>query len=357
MILRFKTKRVSLHPPSITAPTNALTQLVTGAQPEVILPLATPSFLQPLRDCVAPESSDLMLMILDKIDQLELEIAYPIGHGIARSEIHSRTTSTALESNCRVYKADAESPLSPQLAVRPRSVDRPLAAQLVASRGHRDVNRHCRLIFSGQEDYHLTNIYDGSCGQLVSPGRDGQTRLRAPPAPSASAIPPNKETSALTSHYGCGETSFRIPGSYASPQHSCVSSNRIAAPETVSIQQAYDANTSPRTYDAWFWKLDWYLTTSSAETISSPAVPWPGEPRWPSKRKAQPHDPQPDSLEPASACEVPSAARAQLSTYEVEVADAARHQQSAVQQRAQLNAATATSRNQLQRASKLASAV
>ncbi|PLW05751.1 hypothetical protein PCASD_20015 [Puccinia coronata f. sp. avenae] len=106
----------------------------------------------------------------------------------------------------------------------------------------------------------------------------------------------------------------------------------------------------------------WYLTTSSAETISSPAVPWPGEPRWPSKRKAQPHDPQPDSLEPASACEVPSAARAQLSTYEVEVADAARHQQSAVQQRAQLkafelNAATATSRNQLQRASELASAV
>ncbi|PLW22523.1 hypothetical protein PCASD_20014 [Puccinia coronata f. sp. avenae] len=99
MILRFKTKRVSLHPPSITAPTNALTQLVTGAQPEVILPLATPSFLQPLRDCVAPESSDLMLMILDKIDQLELEIAYPIGHSIARSEIHSRTTSTALESN------------------------------------------------------------------------------------------------------------------------------------------------------------------------------------------------------------------------------------------------------------------
>jgi hypothetical protein len=117
----------------------------------------------------------------------------------------------------RVYKADAESPLSPQLAVRPRSVDRPLAAQLVASRGHRDVNRHCRLIFSGQEDYHLTNIYDGSCGQLVSPGRDGQTRLRAPPAPSASAIPPNKETSALTSHYGCGETSFRIPGLHASP--------------------------------------------------------------------------------------------------------------------------------------------
>ncbi|PLW08508.1 hypothetical protein PCANC_28639 [Puccinia coronata f. sp. avenae] len=60
-----------------TAPTKAPTQLATGAQPEGILPLATPSAPQLLRDCVAPESYNTMLTVLDKIKQLEMEMSYP----------------------------------------------------------------------------------------------------------------------------------------------------------------------------------------------------------------------------------------------------------------------------------------
>ncbi|PLW27783.1 hypothetical protein PCANC_28229 [Puccinia coronata f. sp. avenae] len=141
-----------------------------------------------------------------------------------------------------------------------------------------------------------------------------------------------------TSDYRCGERPLSIPGEYGSPRPSCSSASSNETPPTsaatiTSSHQAYGANTSSRNYG----KPDWYLTTSSADTNSSPAVPWPGESR---------------------ASESPRAARSQLGTlYEPEAAAAARHQQHAVQQRAHLYAATATTRNPLQRAAELDRAV
>ncbi|PLW28447.1 hypothetical protein PCANC_25112 [Puccinia coronata f. sp. avenae] len=161
------------------------------------------------------------------------------------------------------------------------------------------------------------------------------------------------------SDYCCGEKPLSIPGEYGSPRPSCSSAFSTKTPPTsaatiTSSHQAYGANTSSRNYG----KPYWYLTTSSADTSSSPAVPWPGESRWPNKRQPQPHEPRPNSLEPASASKSPRAARSQLGTlYELEAAAAARHQQHAVQQRTHLYAATATARNPLQRAAELDRAV
>ncbi|PLW04930.1 hypothetical protein PCASD_26887 [Puccinia coronata f. sp. avenae] len=161
------------------------------------------------------------------------------------------------------------------------------------------------------------------------------------------------------SDYCCGERPLSIPGEYGSPRPSCSSASSTKTPPTsaatiTSSHQAYGANTSSRNYG----KPDWYLTTSSADTNSSPAVPWPGESRWPKKCQPQPHEPRPNSLEPASASESPRAARSQLGTlYKLEAAAAARHHQHAVQQRAHLYSTTATARNPLQRAAELDRAV
>ncbi|PLW38268.1 hypothetical protein PCANC_14904 [Puccinia coronata f. sp. avenae] len=68
--------------------------------------------------------------------------------------------------------------------------------------------------------------HNGSSHSPQLPARPGDRHC------SSSERPERNKTAIAPSNYGCGESSFRVPASYASPQHSCPSGNAIVAPAT-----------------------------------------------------------------------------------------------------------------------------
>ncbi|PLW31650.1 hypothetical protein PCANC_20361 [Puccinia coronata f. sp. avenae] len=270
-------------PPAVSAPQ------ATPSQP--VIHLALP----PLLDYAESGSNSLLLMGLEEVNQLKTDLDYPQDHRISPSESQSRAMLVALESNRSTpVPRPVENPHE-RSAQGQRNVHRPVTLHSSSPTGPRDFSRRqdasprlvdplgstrqprpvsprrlepsatslqTRHIGRRETSLHVPGAYGSprtSCASGASTatpssvaavaasaattsatrashnGSSHSPQLPARPGDShcsSSERPECNKTAIAPSNYGCGESSFRVPASYASPQHSCPSGDAIVAPAT-----------------------------------------------------------------------------------------------------------------------------